>query len=306
MTKKNRIKKQSSRHEAFPGEPQVIFWGVRGSIATPGATTSLVGGNTSCVEINLGGEHIILDGGTGLRQLGAAQGALPFTGHLLLGHLHWDHIQGVPFFGPLFNPQSEVGFIGPQGLQGALATQMSGPTFPVGMELMGARKTFTELEPGADFSLGEVRVSTAALRHPGGGLAYRLEADGCSVVYAVDTEHPEQGIDSGLLALAADADLLIYDAQYLPEEYEQKVGWGHSTFEHGAALARAAGAERLILTHHDPLRDDLAVERLLRRARQCFAQVDVAREGRVVHLKQPSHRAGEPRVSSLAQAHLGA
>ncbi len=306
MTKNRSIRKPLNKSENIPTTPQVIFWGVRGSIATPGPMTSTVGGNTSCVEIYLGGEHIILDGGTGLRQLGAAQGALPFQGHLLLGHLHWDHIQGVPFFGPLFNPQSEVSFLGPQGLEDALAGQMSGPTFPVGMELMGARKTFTELVPGADFNLGEVRIRTAPLRHPGGGLAYRLEGQGTSMVYAVDTEHPEQGVDRGLLELTADADLLIYDAQYLPEEYEQKIGWGHSTFEKGAALARAAGVGQLVLTHHDPLRDDLAVERMVRRARQCFARVEAAKEGMVIQLARSPQRTGEPRVSSLAQAHLGA
>ena len=262
----------------------VRFFGVRGSIPSPGSSTVRVGGNTACVEVRLGGEVIVLDGGSGLRQLGAACGA-PLRATLLFGHLHWDHIQGVPFFGPLFHPQTRLALLGPDGLRAALGAQMSRPSFPVSLAELPAQLRCESLAPGARFALGEVRVATAPLRHPGGGLAYRLEWRDLSVVYACDTEPPAEGLDEGVCELARGADLLIHDAQYLPEEYPAKVGWGHSTFAAAAALAAAAGVRRLVLTHHDPARDDLAVARLERRARRLFPDVIAAREGQVLTLR---------------------
>lgn len=262
------------------------FWGVRGSIAAPGKQTSTVGGNTACVELRLAGQRIILDGGTGLRKLGMAQGAEPLVAHVLFGHLHWDHIQGVPFCGPLFNPASRVTMMGPPGLEQALARQMSLPTFPVTMEAMGADIEFQPLAAGASLDLGQVRVTTAPLNHPGGGVAYRLEGGGHSVVYACDTEHPASGLDADLLRLARGATVLIYDAQFLPDEYPSRVGWGHSTYADGARLARAAGVEQLVLTHHDPNRDDTQVHAVEQAARVLFPATRAAREGEVLELDQ--------------------
>jgi phosphoribosyl 1,2-cyclic phosphodiesterase len=256
----------------------VTFFGVRGSIPTPGSTTVRVGGNTACVAVRFGDQLIVLDGGSGLRQLGASTSA-PLEATLLFGHLHWDHIQGVPFFGPLFHPQTRLTLVGPEGLREALAAQMSGPSFPVRLDQVPAQLRFETLAPGARFGVGDVQVATAPLRHPGGGLAYRLERAGVAVAYVCDTEAPEHGPDAAHVALADGADLLVHDAQYLPEEYPAKVGWGHSTFATAAALARAAGARRLVLTHHDPTRDDLAVARLERRARRFFPETLAAREG---------------------------
>ena len=262
----------------------VRFFGVRGSIPSPGNSTVRVGGNTACVEVRLGGQVIVLDGGSGLRQLGAASGA-PLQATLLFGHLHWDHIQGVPFFGPLFHPQTRLTMVGPDGLRGALCAQMSRPSFPVTLAELPAQLRCESLAPGARFALGEVGVATAPLRHPGGGLAFRLEWRDLSVVYACDTEPPPEDLDEALCELARGADLLIHDAQYLPEEYPAMVGWGHSTFATAAALAAAAGVRRLVLTHHDPARDDLAVARLERRARRLFPDVMAAREGQVLTLR---------------------
>ncbi len=262
----------------------VRFWGVRGSIASPGPHTAGVGGNTACLEVRLGGERIILDAGTGLRQLGMSQGSRPLDAWLLLGHLHWDHIQGFPFLGALFQPESRLRIIGPASTRQALAAQMSGPNFPIALDQVAARLDFIELKPGEHMKLGPVSLGTAPLNHPGGGLAYRLGHGDRALVYACDTEQKIGGIDKALADLAHGADLLIHDAQYLPEEYPQRVGWGHSTYESASDLAREAGVPRLVLTHHDPTRDDLAVARLERDARAIYPEVRAAREGDILEL----------------------
>jgi phosphoribosyl 1,2-cyclic phosphodiesterase len=258
---------------------KVRFYGVRGSIATPGLQTRATGGNTSCVRVDLGGECIVLDGGTGLRALGAEIGNRPLKATILFSHLHWDHIQGIPFFGPLYNPESRITLVGPEGLEDALQAQMSRPNFPVGMEVMGAKIKFLTVYPGDAFAVGSVKVETAALNHPGGAIGYRLSRNGRTVAYLCDHEHTDYGFGDELRDLARDADLLIYDAQYLPEEYPQKTGWGHSTYEIGAELARAAGARRLVLTHHEPSRSDAEVDSMECRVRVMFNNAWAAREG---------------------------
>lgn len=261
----------------------VRFWGVRGSIASPGAATAEVGGNTSCVEVRCGEELFVLDAGTGLRGLGdelMRRGEQ--RAELLLSHLHWDHIQGLPFFVPLYVGGTELGLSGPGfgegGLEGALRRQMSAPGFPVELGNVGARLRTQELEHGSRFQKGDVTVTAAELNHPGGVLGYRLDFAGRSVVYATDTEH-FQHVDPALAELSQGADLLIYDAQYTPEEYPSKVGWGHSTFEAACALAKEAGVKRLALFHHDPRHGDAAVAAIEQRAQACFGDVFAAREG---------------------------
>ena len=273
---------------------KVRFWGVRGSIATPGPETAEVGGNTSCVEIECGDERLVLDAGTGLRGLGdelARRGDARAS--LLLSHLHWDHIQGLPFFVPLYLPSTELAVYGPGwgegGLAGALGRQMSAPGFPVELADVPARLSLRELRHGSRFDIGNVAVTSARLSHPGGVLGYRIELGGRSLVYATDTEHYDC-IDPALAALSRGADLLIYDAQYTPEEYRgvtgpAKVGWGHSTFEAGIALARHADVKNLVLFHHDPRRSDDDLARLERRARALDPRVVAAREGAVLELE---------------------
>ena len=265
----------------------VKFWGVRGSIATPGPETNSVGGNTSCVEVCLGGQRIIIDGGTGLRALGAEIGSQPLVATILFSHLHWDHIQGVPFFGPLYDPENEITLVGPEGLKDALQAQMSRPNFPVGMEVMGAKIKFISLAPGDSFAIGSVRVTTAALNHPGGAIGYRLAHKGRSVVYACDNEHNH---DPDLLGLASGADLLIYDAQYLPAEYPSRVGWGHSTFEKGTQLAESTGVKRLALTHHEPTRSDADIAGMETSACMLFPDSWAAREGMVIEFDPDRER----------------
>lgn len=267
---------------------KVRFWGVRGSIATPGPQTAGIGGNTSQVEVQCDDERLLLDAGTGLRALGDE---LMRTGvkraHLLLSHLHWDHIQGLPFFVPAYMPGAELSIWGPGGdrasLAEVLATQMGAPTFPVRFDELGSRVELHQIKGGSRFQIGTASVRTARLNHPGGVLGYRIEHAGKVLVYATDVEH-YAAADPALVDLARDADVLIYDAQYTPEQYRgehgpSKVGWGHSTFEAGAEVARRAGARKLVLFHHDPRHDDEAVLRIEARARELFPETIAAREG---------------------------
>lgn len=272
---------------------RITFWGVRGSIAAPGPETAGVGGNTSCVEVVCGDTRLILDAGTGIRQLGnALLGEGPLDATLLLSHLHWDHIQGLPFFVPAYLPSTKLQIVGSGGgaaaLREVLSTQMTAPVFPVRLDELGAELRLREVRSGESFQVGEARVRVAKLNHPGGVLAYRIEHDGRSVVYATDTEH-YACVDPTLRALAEGADVLIYDSQYTPEEYRgdagrSKVGWGHSTYAAGAELARSAGVGRYVLFHHDPQRSDAGVAEVERRARELFAGSMAAREGAILSL----------------------
>ena len=278
----------------------VRFWGVRGSIAAPGDGTRRIGGNTACVEVTCGGQRLVFDAGTGLRGLGETLvGDGPQELTLLLSHLHWDHIQGLPFFLPIYLPSTRLTVAGATGgsvtLRDALAAQMRAPVFPVSFEDLPAEIGFRTVRPAECFRVGDVLVRTAKGNHPGGVLAYSVEYEGARVVYATDTEH-YSCVDPALLALAEGADLLIYDSQYTNAEYRgevgrSKVGWGHSTWEAGVALAEAAGVDRYVLFHHDPQRDDAGVEAIEGRARAHFARAVAAREGMCIELSP--HRATE-------------
>ncbi len=280
---------------------EIRFWGVRGSIASPGPDTATVGGNTSSVEVRCGETRIVLDAGTGLRMLGNAILAEkePARLSLLLSHFHWDHIQGLPFFVPAYLPSTRLGVFGAvQGhmpVREALKRQMSAPHFPVELDDLGAETAWNEVRPGQRFDLGEAHVRVAKLNHPGGVLAYRIEHEGKSLVYATDTEH-YACVDPALVALAEGADVLIYDAQYTPEEYagetgRSKVGWGHSTFAAGCEVARSAGVSDLVLFHHDPQRTDEQVAAIEARARAIFPRSVAAREGAVLSLGRGARRA---------------
>jgi phosphoribosyl 1,2-cyclic phosphodiesterase len=274
---------------------QIQFHGVRGSLASPSADTAGVGGNTSCVEITAGEQRIVFDAGTGLRNLGER---LIQTGPshttILLSHLHWDHIQGLPFFTPLYVPGNRIDVMsGPNGhmsLREALKKQMSPPFFPVSVDDVAPQLCVRDLGPTERFNLGDLRVTTARLNHPDPVYGYRLDFAGRSVVYATDTEH-YSCVDPTLLKLAEGADVLIYDAQYTPEEYSgevgpAKVGWGHSTFVAAAELAQLAGVGQLVLFHHDPKRNDDAVLEVERRARLLFPMTVAAREGMSINLER--------------------
>jgi phosphoribosyl 1,2-cyclic phosphodiesterase len=279
---------------------QVRLWGVRGSIASPGPETAEVGGNTSCVEVSVGSERIILDAGTGLRRLGDSmlREGKPVEASILLSHFHWDHIQGLPFFVPAYLPSTKLEIVGAadgrHSLREKLSRQMTEPHFPVQLDALSAEITLREVRPNQSFDLGSVKVKVARLNHPGGVFAYRLEHEGRSIVYATDTEH-YACIDPVLRSLAEGADLLIYDAQYTPEEYAgnpkgSKVGWGHSTYVAGAQLAHVAGVGSLMLFHHDPQRTDNGVAEIEARCRELFPNTVAAREGLTIDLAPQSRR----------------
>lgn len=275
----------------------IRFWGVRGSIASPGPETAAVGGNTSCVEIVCDEEtRIVLDAGTGLRALGnewmakrALSKSKPFSTNmtLLLSHYHWDHIQGLPFFVPMYMKDTSITIVGGQNgvmsVREALERQMSAPSFPVRFDEVGARIGTREVKLGEGFHVGDATVRVGKGNHPGGVVAYRIDYNGKSVVYATDTEH-YSCVDPALRSLCEGADVLIYDAQYTPEEYKGKVGWGHSTYVAGAELARAAGIGTYVLYHHDPMRDDEGVAAIETSARELFSASIAAREGLEIDL----------------------
>ena len=247
------------------------FWGVRGSIPTPSEHTVRFGGNTSCVSADLGGNIVIFDAGTGIRSLGMdimQRGEKPKL-DMFLSHVHWDHIQGFPFFGPGYSPGYRIDVYGrgkaDNTLGQILAGQMEGPNFPVSLHQLDAKFTYTDIRPGEAVPIhgadGQViaRVVCAAGRHPNGVLVYRLEdlRGKASFVYATDTEHYPDRLDLAIGDLAKGADLLIYDGMYTPEEYEKKYkGWGHSTWEKGFELARYAGVGKYAVFHHDPNHND--------------------------------------------------
>jgi phosphoribosyl 1,2-cyclic phosphodiesterase len=265
---------------------QVTFWGTRGSIAKAGPTTVRYGGNTSCVSVRTdAGTLLVLDSGTGIHGLGQAllQEEGPIHGHLLIGHTHWDHIQGLPFFAPLFQAGNSWHVYGPRGLDSsiekALAGQMQYTYFPVQLLDFDATIDYHGLVEG-QFEIDDAVVTTRYLHHPALTLGYRIEADGVTVVYSSDHE-PTPDAESGHdpvatlnrgeaqhVAFLQDADLVIHDAQYLAEEYPEKVGWGHSPMEYVVDVACAADARRLALYHHDPNRTDDEVDALVARARE--------------------------------------
>jgi len=270
---------------------EVRFWGTRGSIPTPGSHTVRFGGNTSCVEVRTAEGHIfIFDCGTGARPLGEAlmsPPVAPVSASILFSHTHWDHIQGFPFFAPAFEPRNTIAVYGPEGgrrsLHDTLARQMELSYFPVELSQLPATLSYTDLGEGAH-TIGGARIVAQYLNHPAVTLGYRVEADGAAVVYACDHEPfggalwrtdaapgPLESIlhegDRRHAHFLADADLVIHDAQYTPEEYRWRKSWGHSTFEYVVELACTAGVKRLALTHHDPSHDDAVVAEIERRAR---------------------------------------
>jgi phosphoribosyl 1,2-cyclic phosphodiesterase len=271
---------------------KIHFWGVRGSIACPGAATIRYGGNTPCVEMLVDGHRLIFDAGTGIHVLGQSLlPHLPVSGHIFFSHSHWDHIQGFPFFSPAFMPGNEFDIYGatmPSGMtiEQRLNDQMMQPNFPVPLQIMGANLRFHNLEYGMEVNLGDVNIQTGVLNHPGGAMGYRVNWQERSVAYITDTEHFSTEIDRAVLTLVDGADVLIYDCTYTDEEYPSRVGWGHSTWQEGVKLAIAAGVEKLVIFHHDPSHNDDFMDAIGISATKVFAQTIVAREGMELFVTQ--------------------
>jgi phosphoribosyl 1,2-cyclic phosphodiesterase len=255
------------------------IWGCRGSLAAPGADTVRYGGNTSCVEVRLDSGHaIVLDAGTGMRPLGVQMHPdLPSQLHILLTHLHLDHLQGLGFVRPLFAPGLEVQIWGPtspvQGLQERIARYMSPPLFPVHLDDIPSEITFHDA-PELEVTIGSATVRASKVTHQGPTVGYRIEEHGHAFVYLPDHE-PSIGNDLQTVSpewmsgydLARDADVLLHDAQYHDHEYGAHIGWGHSSITDTMEFATKAGVERVVLFHHDPYHDDDDLEMLLAEAR---------------------------------------
>jgi phosphoribosyl 1,2-cyclic phosphodiesterase len=268
------------------------FWGVRGSTPTPQVENLTFGGNTSCVEIRTAANDcIIFDAGSGIRNLGQTlmkeAAGQPINVKLFLTHFHWDHIQGVPFFAPIYGPKNHVEFYtGIEGrpLQETLEGQMAKPYFPVDFDQVAAKREFNTIDRGEMVDANGVKIIPFPLNHPQHASGYRIEAHGAVIVYATDYEHGHPELDKTLRDYAADADILICDAQYTPIEYETKRGWGHSTWLNAIHVARDAGARQLFLFHHDPTHDDQQMMRITEDARMQFENTTAAWEGFVAVL----------------------
>ena len=264
---------------------KIKFWGVRGSIACPTAQHIGFGGNTSCVEVSLGGQRVILDAGTGLHELGhwfLRKDLKHAT--MLLSLTHWDHINGFPFFAPSFRADRSfvlmAGHLHDHGsVEKVLANQMSSPIFPVPLEKMGSKMEFADFKPGDTFGLGEgITVKTPALNHPGGATGYRIEFRGKAMCYVTDLEHVIGAPDETVLGLIEGADFVIYDSTYTDDEFPGRMGWGHSTWQEGVRLCQAAGAKTLAIFHHDPDHEDPFMEELESEASRMWSGAVVARE----------------------------
>jgi phosphoribosyl 1,2-cyclic phosphodiesterase len=306
---------------------QIRFWGVRGSTPTVDQETWRYGGNTPCLELTTpGGTRFILDCGTGLRTLGgqlsngngisggSTDHDAEIRAHIFITHYHWDHIQGIPFFAPLYSPQNEFHFysfrstfLGRDSLKQVFEQQMAHPYFPVNVGAMSAERKFTEISAGDSLQIDDAKISVFPLNHPQGCLGFRFETSAGVIAYATDNEPGEPELDRALLKLADRADIFINDAQYTPEQLAgPRRGWGHSSWLAGTQVAREAKARNLVLFHHDPDSSDRDVDTLLRNARQHFDNVWAATEGMAigvgadqVTMHLPTSRSGQRREGNL-------
>jgi len=268
------------------------FWGVRGSTPTPQKQNLRYGGNTSCVELRTRNGIYVFDCGTGFRLMGNRLldefGKRPIEARVFLSHYHWDHIQGIPFFVPLYSTANRFVFHSFRSpatdVQHALEDQMVTPYFPVRMEAMRARRDFRVIGEETR-TYGELRITTKHLNHPQGCLGYRIEHRGKTIVYATDNEPGDPQGDQNVRALAQGADVFIYDSQYTPHEYTTaKKSWGHSTWQEAISIVREAEVKKLILFHHDPEHSDRQLDSIQRQARRRFRRTIAAREGLAIKI----------------------
>jgi len=247
----------------------VTIWGCRGSVPVSGPEFMRHGGATTCLEVTLDTpsagtpERVILDCGTGLTELGKKWGRRGAEALVLQTHFHWDHIQGFPFFGPLFNPAGRFELWAARrdgvGLRDVLSAHMARPAFPVGLDIVPAELRFVDVPAFGQVRRGELKVSWCEVDHPSGCTAWRVDYRGASFVFSGDLE-VQQGSREAIVTLARGADLLVMDAQYLPEEYDRRRGWGHSTPTDAVEVAVEAGVRHVVLTHHDPSHTDRILE----------------------------------------------
>ena len=269
----------------------VKFWGVRGSVPTPGVSTTRYGGNTACVEVLIDTQRLIFDGGTGLRVLGEQleQSDAPISAHLFFTHTQWDRIQGFPFFLPAFSAQNNFKIYGATAPNGAsikqrLTDQMLRPNFSLQLQDMRAKMEFCDVSAGSVIKIDDILVETISLNQKNGALGYRVSWKGRSLVYATDTNYEQ--IDQNLLYLAQKADILIYDGTYADLLY-QKAKSGNleqAPLQTGIELAKAANVGQLILFHHSPMQTDTVLDELSVKLKQVYPTILIAQEGMSVDL----------------------
>jgi phosphoribosyl 1,2-cyclic phosphodiesterase len=265
------------------------IWGARGTGPTPAPDRLFFGGNTSCAAVELaGGEQIILDCGSGLRLLGkdlaGRDGEAARRFHIFFSHYHFDHIEGLPLFLPLYDSKSEITFygadFGDRSVREILEAYICPPYFPVALASVPSRLDYRSVEDSESHAICDVTVRSLPVNHPDGCRSFRLERGERSIVYATDHEHGLEQVDQALTEFAQGADYLIYDATYQPSEYEElRRGWGHSTWYAAVRMAVTAGVGTLVLFHHHPEHTDDELKRVLEVARREFPSTEIAREG---------------------------
>jgi phosphoribosyl 1,2-cyclic phosphodiesterase len=268
---------------------RVKIWGCRGSIACPTPTHLKYGGNTTSLQIEVGGQTFLLDCGTGIRNLGQqmVKNNDVMHCHLLLTHTHWDHINGFPFFAPAFDPNRKLVIMAGHlmdkgGIKNIFEAQMEQPVFPIPLEAMQSKMEFVDFQAGEGLDIGissKVKVSTAPLNHPNDATGYRFDYNGKSMCLITDTEHIPGEPNENILKLIEGADLVIYDSTYTEKEFIIKVGWGHSTWEEGIKLCKMAGVKRLGIFHHDPEHDDVFMDQVAEDSSRAWDGAFVIQEG---------------------------
>lgn len=278
------------------GAVKVTFWGVRGSYPQCQPAYAKVGGHTSCVSLEADDQYLIFDAGTGLVDVGdeVARRELKKT-TLLISHPHADHISGLAFFKPFYQPDFEMTIIASglmaedaegKGIESILSKVLSPPYFPVPWNQIPCKRTMVDVPAGSQFSLGHFKVSTIALDHPGGSAGYRVDIGDKSVCYITDTAHTAGEINQGLVEFVRRTDLLIYDATFTEQEFAAMPTWGHSTWNQAVAVAKAAAVREIALFHHNPTHDDSFMAELEAQARSQFSHTFVARQGMVWETSQ--------------------
>jgi phosphoribosyl 1,2-cyclic phosphodiesterase len=284
-----------ARRAADASAVTVRCWGTRGSIPSPGPDTVRYGGNTTCFEVRHQGQRLIFDAGSGIRPLGMEMVEKgPNAIHIFLTHFHWDHIQGFPFFPPLYDPEDQIKVVGPKqkdiDVQNLFAGQMGPIYFPVPFSVVAAAMEFEHLNQGT-YEIGDASLEVMRVKHPSFVLGYRITIGGRVICFVPDNEIEGDGSQVGpnwerrIRDFVGGADLLIHDSMYTEEEYAGRAGWGHSTFSQSLRLAEEAGVKRLHFFHHDPTRSDAELDTIVSRmrdaalARGARVELDAAAEG---------------------------
>jgi phosphoribosyl 1,2-cyclic phosphodiesterase len=266
---------------------EVKFWGTRGTLPVAGSPFARTGGNTNCIEVTCGNHTIIIDAGTGIRELGSKLvSACPDQKiHLFLSHAHYDHVEGIPFFAPFFVKDANIDICcgkleGSKNTSELISNLMARPFFPVGPEVFSATMQYKTLEENSTFNISnQIKISTAPMNHPGGSTGYRIDFDGKSFACVTDTEHVTGKHDENILRLIDNVDVFSYDCSLMDKEMDDFRGYGHSTFEEGMRLAKIANAGSMRASHHMPFRNDEELDEIEKAMTAENPDHAVAREG---------------------------